>query len=40
VEADLNVFEGMWHVFWEHPEMPESRQAMQALADFFNSHLK
>jgi len=40
VEADLNVFEGMWHVFWEHPEMSESRQAMQALADFFNSHLK
>jgi Esterase/lipase len=40
VEADLNVFEGMWHVFWEHPEMPESHQAMQALADFFNAHLK
>jgi epsilon-lactone hydrolase len=40
VDADLNVFEGMWHVFWEHPEMPESHQAMQALADFFNHHLE
>jgi len=39
VEADLNIFEGMWHVFWEHPDMPESHQAMQALADFFNAHL-
>jgi hypothetical protein len=40
VEADLNIFEGMWHVFWEHPEMPESHEAMQALADFFNRHLE
>jgi monoterpene epsilon-lactone hydrolase len=39
VDADLNVFEGMWHVFWEHPEMPESREAMAALASFFNRHL-
>ena len=40
VDADLNIFEGMWHVFWEHPNMPESREAMQALADFFNKHLR
>ena len=39
VDADLNIFEGMWHVFWEHPDMPESREAMQALANFFNKHL-
>jgi len=39
VNADLNIFEGMWHVFWEHPDMPESREAMQGLADFFNKHL-
>jgi monoterpene epsilon-lactone hydrolase len=25
VDADLNVFEGMWHFFWENPELPESR---------------
>jgi pimeloyl-ACP methyl ester carboxylesterase len=40
VEADLNVFEGMWHFFWEDPSLPESREAMTALADFFNRHLK
>ena len=40
VEAELNVFEGMWHVFWENPELPESREAMTELARFFNRRLK
>lgn len=40
VEADLNVFEGMWHFFWENPELPESREAMRDLANFFNRHLE
>jgi len=40
VEADLNVFEGMWHFFWENAQMPESREAMAALAAFFNRHLE
>jgi monoterpene epsilon-lactone hydrolase len=40
VEADLNVFEGMWHFFWEDPSLPESREAMTALAGFFNRHLQ
>ena len=39
VEADLNIFEGMWHFFWENPDLPESREAMTALAKFFDSHL-
>ncbi len=39
VEADLNVFEGMWHFFWENPDLPESHEAMAALASFFNHHL-
>lgn len=40
VEADLNVFEGMWHFFWEDPALPESHEAMTALANFFNRHLQ
>ena len=40
VEADLNVFEGMWHFFWEDASLPESREAMTALAAFFNRHLE
>ena len=39
IEADLNIFEGMWHFFWENPDLPESHEAMVALASFFNSHL-
>ena len=40
IEADLNVFEGMWHFFWENPDLPESREAMTALARFLNRHLE
>jgi len=40
VEADLNVFEGMWHFFWENPDLPESHEAMSDLASFFNRHLE
>ena len=40
VPADLNVFEGMWHFFWEDPSLPESREAMASLARFFDRHLK
>ncbi len=40
VDADLNIFEGMWHVFWENPDLPESHEAMSAEADFFNRRLE
>jgi len=40
VEADLNVFEGMWHFFWNDPALPEAREAMTALASFFDRHLE
>ncbi len=39
VDADLNVFEGMWHVFWEHPELLEAHEAMATEAAFFNKHV-
>ena len=40
VDADLNIFEGMWHYFWQYPDLPESRDAMTAEANFFNLHLQ
>jgi len=40
IEADLNVFEGMWHFFLENPDLPESREAMTALARFLDRHLE
>jgi hypothetical protein len=30
----------MWHFFWVNPELPEAREAMTALAAFFNRHLE
>jgi monoterpene epsilon-lactone hydrolase len=39
VEADLNIFEGMWHAFHGNPNLPESSEAMAALAHFFTAHL-
>jgi acetyl esterase/lipase len=39
-QVRTSVFEGMWHFFWENPELPESREAMTALARFLNRHLE
>ncbi|AND69702.1 hypothetical protein ATSB10_22480 [Dyella thiooxydans] len=39
VEAELHVWEGMWHSFFSDPELPESRQAYQTIAGFFARHL-
>ena len=40
VETDLNIFEGMWHFFWEDARLPESHEAMTALGSFFIHHLE
>lgn len=37
--ADLPVFEGVWHFFWNDASLPEFREAMAALAAFFNRYL-
>ena len=39
VEADLHVWEGMFHGFFYNPDVPESRDAYKVMIDFFNSHL-
>jgi epsilon-lactone hydrolase len=33
------VFEGLNHCFWYDPSLPESREANQIMADFFDKHL-
>lgn len=35
VDAELVVFEAMPHGFWTAPHLPESREALQFMADFF-----
>jgi len=39
VDAQLVVFEGLAHAFWNNPGLPESKDADQLMADFFDKHL-
>jgi monoterpene epsilon-lactone hydrolase len=39
VEAQLIVVEALSHAFWNNPELPESKEAVQLMAAFFDSHL-
>lgn len=39
VDAELHVYEGMWHSFFSDPELPESRAAYEVMVDFFDRHL-
>ena len=39
VEADLHVWDGMWHSFFSDPELPESKEAYAVMAKFFDKHL-
>lgn len=39
VEAELHVWEGMWHSFFSDPELPESQQAYRTIVAFFERHL-
>ncbi|MFT4256826.1 MAG: alpha/beta hydrolase fold domain-containing protein [Pseudoxanthomonas sp.] len=39
VEAELHVWDGMWHAFFVDPELPESQQAYSTIWRFFDRHL-
>ena len=39
VPADLIVFEALPHGFWYNLGLPETREALAAMADFFTTHL-
>ena len=39
VDADLHVWDGMWHSFFSDPELPESQEAYAVMAAFFDRHL-
>jgi acetyl esterase/lipase len=39
VQAELHVFEGMWHGFQDDTDVPESREALTDLAQFMTAHL-
>jgi epsilon-lactone hydrolase len=39
VDAQLVVFEALPHAFWNNPDLPESKEADQLMAAFFDRHL-
>jgi acetyl esterase/lipase len=39
VDAELHVWDGMWHAFFMDPDLPESREVYRVVVDFFARHL-
>jgi epsilon-lactone hydrolase len=39
VDAELHVWEGLFHGFFYNPDVPESRDAFDVIVRFFNRHL-
>jgi len=39
VEVTLDVWEGMWHVWKDDPNIPEAKQAAREIGEFFSRHL-
>jgi len=39
VEAELHVWDGMWHAFFFDPDLPESQEVYRVVARFFDRHL-
>ncbi len=39
VDAELILFDGLWHAFMMDPKLPESREAYDVLGQFFDRHL-
>ena len=39
VDADLHVWEGLFHGFFYNPDVPESQDAYKIIVNFFDKHL-
>jgi monoterpene epsilon-lactone hydrolase len=39
VDAELHVWEGMWHSFFVDPDLPESKEVYAVIVSFFDRHL-
>jgi acetyl esterase/lipase len=40
VNAQLVVFEALPHAFWYHFQLPETKDALQIMANFFSEKLE
>jgi hypothetical protein len=39
VETELIVFDALPHAFWDNPNLPESKEADELMAEFLGKHL-
>ena len=39
VETELHIWDGMWHSFFNNPDLPESKEMYSVVVDFFDRHL-
>jgi monoterpene epsilon-lactone hydrolase len=39
IDSELFIFDGLWHAFMMHPELPESREVYRIVWRFFDTHL-
>jgi len=39
VDAELHVWDGMWHAFFMDPDLPESQEVFRVVVKFFDQHL-
>jgi monoterpene epsilon-lactone hydrolase len=39
VDAELHVWEGLFHGFFYNPDVPESRDCYDVIVKFFDRHL-
>jgi epsilon-lactone hydrolase len=39
VDAELHVYEGMWHAFFINADLPESQATYSVIVRFFDRHL-
>jgi monoterpene epsilon-lactone hydrolase len=39
VDSELFIFDGLWHAFMMHPDLPESREVYGIVWRFFDTHL-
>jgi acetyl esterase/lipase len=39
IQVDLQIWEGLWHVFEWDSELPESEKSLKNISNFLTSHM-
>ena len=40
VKTELHIWDGLWHSFFNDPDLPESREMYSIVVNFFDRHLR